>query len=141
MYAGLLAILMLFQPAALRATAGCVIVVNDSNPLYSASAAQVADLFLAKRTTWTNGSAVTPVDQMPEAQVREEFSVAVLGRPLQAVQAYWRAKVYREDITPPQELGSDQAVIDFIKTHPNAIGYVTPDAPLPTGVHAVVVLR
>jgi ABC-type phosphate transport system substrate-binding protein len=132
---------MLLQPAAPRATAGCVIVVNDANPFYSASTSQVADLFLAKRVTWTNGNAVTPVDQMPEAQVREEFSVAVLGRPLQAVQAYWRAKVYREDVTPPQELGSDQAVIDFVKTHPNAIGYVTPDAELPAGVHAVVVMR
>jgi len=60
---------------------------------------------------------------------------------LQAVQAYWRAKVYREDVTPPQELSSDQAVIDFVKSHPNAIGYVTPDAELPTGVHAVVVVR
>lgn len=141
MYAGLVAILMLFQPAAPRAAAGCVIVVNDSNPFYSASAAQVADLFLEKRTTWTNGSQVTPVDQVPDAQVREEFSVDVLGRPLQAVQAYWRAKVYREDVTPPQELGSDQAVIDFVKTHPNALGYVTPDAVLPTGVHAVVVMK
>ncbi|HZH40994.1 MAG TPA: hypothetical protein VFD85_08275, partial [Gemmatimonadales bacterium] len=140
-YAGLVAILMLLQPAAPSATAGCVIVVNDANPFYSASAGQVADLFLAKRATWTNGSAVTPVDQMPEAEVREEFSVAILGRPLQAVQAYWRAKVYREDVTPPQELGSDQAVIDFVKTHPNAIGYVTPDVELPAGVHAVVVMK
>lgn len=139
MYAGLIAILMLFQPAA--KTAGCVVVVNDANQFYTASAAQVADLFLAKRTTWQNGTAVTAVDQMPEAQVREEFSVAVLGRPLQAVQAYWRAKVYRDEATPPAELANDQAVIDYVKTHPAAIGYVTPDADLPAGVHAVVVTR
>lgn len=141
MYSALAAILLMFSPAPSKATAGCVIVVNDANPFYTASAGQVADLFLAKRTTWQNGSAVNPVDQMPEAQVREEFSVAVLGRPLQAVQAYWRAKVYREDVTPPAELADDQAVIDFVKTHPNAIGYVTPDVDLPAGVHAVVVTR
>lgn len=138
-YSALVAILMMFQPAA--KTTGCVIIVNDNNQLYTASMGQVADLFLAKRTTWQNGSPVIPVDQMPEAQVREEFSVAVLGRPLQAVQAYWRAKAYRDDVTPPTELMNDQAVLDYVKTHPNAIGYVTPDANLPAGVHAVVVTK
>jgi ABC-type phosphate transport system substrate-binding protein len=140
-YPYLIAFLATFTPAAHGATAGCVIVVNDSNAFYSATAVQVADLFLGKRTTWQNGSQVTPVDQAPETQVREEFSVAVLGRPLQAVQAYWRGKVYSEDAVPPPELGSDQAVIQYIRGHAQAIGYVSPETALPAGVHAVVIMR
>lgn len=138
MYPYLIAFLAAFAPGR---TAGCVIVVNDSNPFYSATTVQVADLFLGKRTTWQNGSHVTPVDQAPEAQVREEFSIAVLGRPLQAVQAYWRGKIYSEDAVPPPELGSDQAVIQYVRGHVEAIGYVSPETALPAGVHAVVVLR
>lgn len=140
MFPYFLTLLALLQPAR-TTSAGCIIIVNDANEFYSATAAQVADLFLEKRTTWQNGSTVTPVDQMPEAQVREDFSVAVLGRPLQAVQAYWRAKVYRDEAAPPPELGSDQEVIDYVKTHPAAIGYVTSDAQIPAGVHAIVVMR
>lgn len=140
MFPYFLTLLALLQPAR-TPSAGCIIIVNDANQFYSATAAQVADLFLEKRTTWQNGSTVTPVDQMPEAQVREDFSVAVLGRPLQAVQAYWRAKVYRDEAAPPPELGSDQEVIDYVKTHPAAIGYVTADAQIPAGVHAIVVMR
>ena len=140
MYPYLIAFLATFTPAA-HGTAGCVIVVNDSNAFYSATAVQVADLFLAKRTTWQNGSHVTPVDQAPESPVREEFSVAVLGRPLQAVQAYWRGKIYKEDAVPPPELASDQAVIDYVRAHAEAIGYVSPETALPAGVHAIVVMR
>lgn len=140
MFPYFLTLLALLQPAR-TTSAGCIIIVNDANQFYSATAAQVADLFLEKRTTWQNGSTVTPVDQIPEAQVREDFSVAVLGRPLQAVQAYWRAKVYRDEAAPPPELGSDQEVIDYVKTHPAAIGYVAADAQIPAGVHAIVVMR
>lgn len=140
MFPYFLTLLALLQPAR-TTSAGCIIIVNDANEFYSATAAQVADLFLEKRTTWQNGSTVTPVDQIPEAQVREDFSVAVLGRPLQAVQAYWRAKVYRDEAAPPPELGSDQEVIDYVKTHPAAIGYVAADAQIPAGVHAIVVMR
>ena len=141
MYPYLVALWTIFAPAAPGTSAGCVIVVNDSNAFYSATAGQVADLFLGKRTTWQDGSPVTPVDQAPEAQVREEFSVAVLGRPLQAVQAYWRGKIYTQDAVPPPELGSDQAVIQYVQTHSEAIGYVSPETALPAGVHAVVVMR
>lgn len=141
MYPYLIAFLATFTPIGHGATAGCVIVVNDSNAFYSATAGQVADLFLEKRTTWQNGSHVTPVDQAPQAPVREEFSVAVLGRPLQAVQAYWRGKIYSEDAVPPPELGSDQAVIQYIRGHVEAIGYVSPETPLPAGVHAVVIMH
>ena len=116
--------------------------MNDANQFYSATAGQVADLFLEKRTTWLNGTQVSPVDQMPEAQVREEFSVAVLGRPLQAVQAYWRAKVYREDLTPPPELTSDQAR-DRLRPDPPERDRVRHARRRASGrgVHAVVVMR
>lgn len=141
MYLYLIAFLATLTPAAHGRTAGCVIVVNDSNAFYSATAVQVADLFLEKRTTWQNGSHMTPVDQAPEAQVREEFSVAVLGRPLQAVQAYWRGKIYKEDAVPPPELASDPAVIQYVQAHAEAIGYVSPETALHTGVHAIVIMR
>ena len=139
MYPYLAVLLTLFRAAG--PGPGCVIVVNDANRFYSASAGQVADLFLGKRTNWDNGNHVSPVDQTPASPVREEFSVAILGRPLQAVQAYWRGRVYRKDAVPPPELVSDQAVIDYVRTHADAIGYVSAEAPLTAGVHAVVVMQ
>ena len=139
MPATLLTLLVLFAPPG--PTRGCLILVNDANPVYAATVEQVADLFLGRRTDWRTGHPVLPVDQSPDAPVREEFSVAVLGRPLQAVQAYWRRKLYTGEAVPPPELTSDQAVVDFIRTHPDAIGYVSSDAPLGAGVHAIAVTR
>jgi ABC-type phosphate transport system substrate-binding protein len=141
-YSYFVAFLMFFHAATPRpTTTGCVIVVNDANQFYTASPTQIADLFLEKRTTWDNGKNVLPVDLEPESPVREVFSVAILGRPLQAVQAYWRGKVYRQDAVPPPELASDQAVVDYVRKNPGAIGYVSADAALGDGVHAIVVMR
>ena len=44
------------------------------------------------------------------------------------VESYWQAQVFSGRDTPPVSLGSDAAVIDYVRSHPGAVGYVSRSA-------------
>jgi ABC-type phosphate transport system substrate-binding protein len=60
--------------------------------------------------------------------MRTNFSQAVLGKSLEMVESHWQAQVFSGKGTPPKELGSDAAVVNFVRSNPGAIGYVTSGA-------------
>ena len=62
------------------------VIVHANNGVDSLERKFVADAFLKKATRWPNGGEVIhPVDQKPDARVREKFSEEVLGRSVAAV--------------------------------------------------------
>ncbi|MDX2093777.1 MAG: hypothetical protein SFX73_38420 [Kofleriaceae bacterium] len=88
----------------------------------------VADAFLKKRSRWDDDRAILPVDQAPRSALREHFSRQLLGRPTEAVRRYWSQLVFSGRGLPPPELRSDEAVVNYVKSHPGAIGYVSANA-------------
>lgn len=90
-------------------------------------AATAQKVFL-KQVAKVGGTAVTPVDQAPAAAVREAFSKKVVGRPVGAVQQYWQQKIFSGGDVPPATKGSDSAVLEFVRSTPGAIGYVSAGA-------------
>jgi len=118
---------------------GYMVIVNEGNPMQDASASQISALFLRRQQVWTDGRPVVPVDQVAKSPVRQAFSVDIHGRPVQAVQAFWRQKVFAGESVPPAELSSDGEVVEYVRTHADAIGYVAIGSGVGTGVHAVAV--
>ena len=55
------------------------VIVNASNPTTEMPSADVAQLFLKRITTWSNGATVVPVDLPESSPVRERFSDGVHG--------------------------------------------------------------
>jgi ABC-type phosphate transport system substrate-binding protein len=104
------------------------VIVNASNPVSTISKAQLAKMFLKKSDSWSTGALVVPVDQPERAAVRQSFSRDVLGKPPAAVKSYWNQLVFSGRSVPPQEKLSDADVINFVKSTPSAVGYVSESA-------------
>ncbi len=115
------------------------IVVHSSNAVDSMSKDKLADLFLKKVTRWDNGRSVTPVDQAEKNPVRDQFSKGVLRKEVPWIESYWQKMIFSGRATPPAKLTSDSEVLDFIRSNPDAIGYVSESAVLPAGVKAISV--
>jgi hypothetical protein len=94
----------------------------------SASAKDLSRIFLKQKSSWPGGQKADPVDQKRDATVRREFSDGVLGKPVSMVESHWQAQVFSGKGTPPKTLASDQEVINFVRSHPGGVGYVTASA-------------
>jgi ABC-type phosphate transport system substrate-binding protein len=106
------------------------VVVNPSNPVAVLPRAELARMFLKKVSAWPDGTALVPVDQSRTSPTRVAFSAAVIGKPADAVAAYWQTLVSAGHDTPPEVKHSDQEVLELVRRTPGAVGYVSGEAPL-----------
>lgn len=118
-------------------TGSFVVVVHSSNPVSHLAPREVSRMFRKDVTRWDDGSAVLPVDLPGESRLRADFSQRVLGKPAQAMQAFWQQQIFSGRAVPPVERKSDAEVIEYVRTHPGAIGYVNAGTPLPSEVKTV----
>ena len=116
-----------------------VVIVNTANPTTTLSRDAVARIFLKRATVWPNGKSATPVDLADTSAVRAAFSKAVLSRDVAAVKGFWQGAIFSGRAVPPAERPSEAAVVDFVRSNPYAVGYVSPATPLGEGVRALVI--
>ena len=119
------------------ADAGYKLVVHAANPVTTLSRDNVTQIFLKKTTTWPNGQPIAPVDQRSDAPSRHAFSLSVLRRETHEVASYWNQMIFSGRALPPPTKGSDEEVLAFVRTNPNAIGYVDGETPIGEGVKVV----
>lgn len=134
-------VLLTFLVSASRAASSSsfVIVVSPNVSVAELESSFVADAFLKKKTRWSNGDLIRPVDLKSDSPVRASFSERVLGRSVAAVRSYWQQRIFSGRDLPPPEFGSEAATVEFVARTEGAIGYVSPNAKL-DGVR-VVALR
>jgi ABC-type phosphate transport system substrate-binding protein len=115
-----------------RATppAAYVVIVNAENPSTGVSRKFITDAFLKKATRWAHGELIRPVDQTADSAVRRKFSDDVLKRSVAAVRSYWQQLIFAGRDVPPPEVGTDEAVVEFVLKHTGAVGYVSGAAKL-----------
>lgn len=101
------------------------IIVNENNTITSLSSDQVSRLFLKKTTKWDNGIKVSPVDLSANSDIRELFTKNIHGKSISAINAYWQKKIFTGKGVPPIEQQSEKDVINFVRSNPGAIGYVS----------------
>ena len=104
------------------------IIVNTSNEVTSISKEQLSRLFLKKTTKWDNGTKVSPVDFGANSEVRGKFTKSIHGKSVSAIKAYWQKKIFTGKGVPPVELQNDKDVLEFVRSNPGAIGYVSSGA-------------
>jgi ABC-type phosphate transport system substrate-binding protein len=101
------------------------IIINAGNADNSVDRKFVAQAFLKKTSTWSNGEAIRPVDLRPDSSVRRRFTEDVLARSVAAVRSYWQQLIFSGRGIPPPELDNDDEVVGYVSKHPGAIGYVS----------------
>jgi TonB family protein len=107
-----------------------VVIVNPANPSGGLGSALVSELFLKKKVRWESGETVEPIDLSGEPEVRDAFSRDMHGKTTANIRSYWNQVVFSGRATPPLELATSGAVVEYVRSHQWAIGYVSPRAPL-----------
>jgi ABC-type phosphate transport system substrate-binding protein len=92
------------------------------------SADVLSKIFLKQSPKFPSGVAAKPVDLKKDSPVRAQFSTAVVGRPVTAVETYWQQQIFAGKEVPPPAKASDDEVLAFVRSTPGAIGYVSAGA-------------
>jgi ABC-type phosphate transport system substrate-binding protein len=83
----------------------------------------VRRIFLKRQRFWDDGHAIVAINQEVATQAREAFTRLVFGAEAVRLPGYWNEQ-YFHGIMPPIILGSEQAVVRYVASRPDAIGYV-----------------
>lgn len=118
-----------------------LVVVNASNTVHSISASDLSKIFLKRSTTWSSGQPAVPVDLSDTSSVRAAFSNAVHGRSVSAILAYWQRMIFSGRGVPPVQMASQRDVLTYVRTHPDAVGYVRDGTSLGADVRSLAVVR
>ncbi len=106
------------------AAAGVAVIVGPGTGVDQLSKAQIKSIFLGKVKTFPNGDPVTPVNQAEKSPMYDAFNEKVLGKSSAKVLQYWAARVFSGKGNPPEVVNDDAAVLEYVKSHKGAIGYV-----------------
>jgi len=96
-------------------------------------------LFTGRTDRWGDKTSARPVDQSLKTPVRRAFTTSVLGRSMGEIQRYWQDRVAVDRVFPPPIKSSDAEVLRFIAATTGAVGYVSPEAPIPENVKVISV--
>lgn len=100
-----------------------VVIAHPSTAASSMTRAELSAIFMRRTKSWRDGTEIHAVE--PSAtQLRESFSRAVHGKTLAYVTRYWHRVIFAGRGVPPAQLPSDVQVVEYVKTHRGAIGYI-----------------
>ena len=105
-----------------------LVIVHPHNPLSSVDRNLLTEIFLKKVSRWPHGEVARPVDLSAGGAggwVRRNFAKDILQRSVEAVRSYWQQLIFAGRNVPPPELDSNDAVVQYVITHPGAVGYVS----------------
>ena len=117
------------------------VIVNTSNGMSSVSKQRLSRIFLKKTTRWDDGDKIAPVDQVTRSSLRQRFSSQVHGKAVRAVESYWQEQIFSGRSTPPPQLGSSGEVLSFVRSNPDAIGYVSGTTTVGNGVKVITLTQ
>jgi ABC-type phosphate transport system substrate-binding protein len=128
MITALVCVLHLLGANVARAQTGFVVIVNQASTVSTLKRGDVSKLFMRRLTKWSDGQEVQPVDQVASSQIRRIFSDSIHHMDVPRVKNYWQLVVFSGRGDPPPERASDEDIIQFVRTTPTAIGYVSASA-------------
>jgi ABC-type phosphate transport system substrate-binding protein len=104
------------------------VIANPSVEVDTLPLAQVARIYLLKRTTWPDGTRIVPVNRELGSPARSSFTRSVLKVDGATLADYWN-QMHFKGWMPPVIQESGQAMLRFIQNVPGSIGYVRADSP------------
>lgn len=115
------------------------VIVNASSSVTELTRDQVSRIFRRKNRKLAGADAV-PVDLNSDQPVREVFSRTIHGKSTSSIDSHWLKQVFAGKDTPPVKMGSEAELLEFVRSHPGAIGYLSAGTALGEGVRAVPVI-
>ena len=112
----------LMSACSFSAFAGVTVIVNTGNA-NAIDQDEIKKIYLGKSKSFADGVKVNSVNQNGNS-IADEFNDKVVGKSSSQLNAYWSKLVFTGKGTPPEKLDYDQAVIDFVSSNADAIGYI-----------------
>ena len=107
-----------------QALADIAIITHPGAAIDSITKKEAKSIFMAKKKTFPNGDAVTPVDQNSDKEIRSAFNKKVLGKNDSQLKSYWGRLIFAGKKKPPKAIGGDNEVKAHVSSHPGSIGYI-----------------
>lgn len=107
------------------------LITNSENSLEKVDIRFIEKLFLGKTKKWSDGKKAIPLVLKNKA-IHSEFLKQYVKKSVSKFSNYWKKLIFTGRGIPPKEFSSEQEVIEYIKTHPGSIGYVSADTDLKT---------
>ncbi len=105
--------------------ADIAIIINKDNDIATMDTQEIRSFYLGKRAKFSNGDAVTPLDQDAGSDIQTLFSQKVLRKSPSSLNSYWSRQMFSGKGTPPTQIkGGDNAVIDAVINNKKAIAYI-----------------
>ncbi len=101
------------------------IVVHPDNPITTLTKKDLKNIFLKRVVKWPDGEPIIPVDLSPDSSVRDAFSRDIHKRSPDCVNACWQRKLFSGRGVPPCTFPEESAILEFVRNHVGAIGYVS----------------
>jgi len=111
--------------AAITASAADIkVIANPSVGASSVSADELKGVFLATKTSLSDGSHVEPVLEK-DGPAHEAFLKQFIGKTDTALETYYRSLVFTGKASMPKTLAADAEVVAYVAKTKGAIGYVS----------------
>ena len=101
-----------------------LVIASPKVPDTAISTKQLVDIYSSKKIHWENDINVVPVNRESTSTERKKFSEAVFNLSPQALGEYWNRQKFQGK-RPPVIQNSDQAVVNFVRSIPGSIGYIS----------------
>jgi len=116
-----------------------VLVVSAHNPVDSLTQSQVADICLARSSTFPNGGDAVPIDQSDSAPTRATFYEDISGKSAAQLKGYWSTLIFTGRGGPPRAVNDAASVKKTLSEMPTTVGYMD-DTAVDASVKVVLVL-
>ena len=123
------AILMftLLSVSSVALAADYVLITDNSNPVTTISAKDVKNIYLGKKSVWSDGSHITVFTQIGSS-VNKVFMKEMARKTPQQYSTYWKKSLFTGTGLPPKDFSTDEAVKAAVAAKPGAIGYISVSA-------------
>lgn len=99
------------------------LVTQANNPVDSVTMQEVRNIFLGKKTTWSNGQNIVVFIQQDNT-VTNIFCREYLAKSPQQFFTYWKKALFTGTGNPPITLSNDSEMKAFISAKRSSIGYI-----------------
>jgi len=100
-----------------------VLITNLANPDKVIPARDAKNIFLGKKSTWSDGTPIVSYT-LADVAVTEEFAKTFVKKSAQQFSNFWRKAIFTGKGTPPENLPDSEQMKDAIASKKGAIGYI-----------------
>ncbi len=100
------------------------IIVNPDVEVSSLSQAEIARIYLGKKTFWESGSRISPSLLNEKSQLTKLFLEESVRKTVRQYRAYWKRRLFSGQGTAPKTFASSREVANYVADNPGAIGVV-----------------